>query len=322
MKIPKSVRDLYATLEPEYVQLRERADRLLSARKEPRWHYESRIKSAESFAMKLETGRVADPARPEDFFACTLVVERPQRIADAEALVGSLFDIDARRPAQAARTHLAPHSFEFDDLRLYVKWRDDPNVRPTGVGPLLFEVQVKTFLQHAWGIATHDFLYKGESVDWASSRIAFQIKAMLENAEVAIGAADALGASFALARSDDRSLAIKDAISAIVDRWPSDQLPHDLRRLAENILTLARILRLEPTDVWAAVDEATAMGDGAKSLNLSPFSATLAALIRKHQAGLFTDLAKSKNKDRIFVPAEVVLPVLDEGTLAKIVRVP
>jgi hypothetical protein len=38
---------------------------------------------------------------------------------------------------------------------------------------------------------------------------------MLENAELAIGAASDLGASFALARSDDRSSAIRDAIAAV-----------------------------------------------------------------------------------------------------------
>jgi hypothetical protein len=273
--------------------------------------------------MKLETGRVLDAAAPEDLFACTLVVENPQRIPVAEALATSLFELHARRPADPTRTHLLPHSFEFDDLRLYVKWRDDPQARPSGLSGLLFEVQVKTFLQHAWSIATHDSLYKAGTVDWAASRIAFQVKAMLENAELAIGAASDLGASFALARSDDRSSAIRDAIAAVETRWSSEHLPRDRRTLAENILTLARALRLETEAVWVALDDATAAGDGALALNLSPFAATLDALIRKHGAGLFNPLLKTRDRGHIFVPRELELPLdLAPEILARIVRPP
>jgi hypothetical protein len=320
VKIPQSVRNLYATLEPEYQLLREHVDRLMLARKEERWHYESRLKSAESFALKLETGRVANPGQPEDLFACTLVVERPQRIPQAEALVTSLFSLKERRPKKPDRTHLAPYSFEFDDLRLYVKWRDDTQTRPTGLAPRLFEVQVKTFLQHAWAIATHDRLYKSSSADWASSRIAFQVKAMLENAEVAIGAADTLGAAFALARSDDRTEELRNTIAAIELRWHDEQLPQDRRRLAENLLSLAATLKLDIANVWEALDDATSRGDGIRSLNLSPFAATLAALIQQRGPQLFKALAEGRA--RVFVPTEVDLPTLDDSIVQKIVRPP
>src|SRR5271155_4774253 len=121
MKIPRSVRDLYGELLPTYERLRNLVDTLLESKIENRWHYEGRLKAEESFALKLETGRVRVPAMPEDFFACTLVVENHARIADAEKLVCELFEIDERRPKKAESTHLAPFSFDFDDLRLYVK---------------------------------------------------------------------------------------------------------------------------------------------------------------------------------------------------------
>ncbi len=318
MKISRSVRELHEDLEPRYAELGKLVNRLLGDRKEARWHYESRLKSVESFAMKLETGRVPDPSKLEDFFACTLVVEGPHKIPDAEKLISTLFDVTARRPPRPERTHLAPHSFEFDDLRLYVRWRDDPGGRPTGVTDLRFEVQVKTFLQHAWAIATHDSLYKTTAVDWSSSRIAYQVKAMLENAEVTIGAATALGASFALSRSDDSSLATREAINAVESRWASGQLPRDRRTLAQNILTLGSTLRLETEKIWEALDDATAAGHGAATLNLSPFAATLAALLRKRGAALFGPLAKARQS--VFVPLEIDLPQLQPEILAKIVR--
>ena len=51
---------------------------------------------------------------------------------------------------------------------------------------MIFEVQIKTILQHAWSIATHDLIYKTDTVSWPKERIAFQVKAMLEHAEIAI----------------------------------------------------------------------------------------------------------------------------------------
>ncbi len=41
-------------------------------------------------------------------------------------------------------------------------------------------------MQHAWGLATHDLIYKADEINWPKERIAFQIKAMLEQAEVTI----------------------------------------------------------------------------------------------------------------------------------------
>jgi ppGpp synthetase/RelA/SpoT-type nucleotidyltranferase len=228
MKIPRSVRDLYSELLPIYERLKTVVDELIASRKENRWHYEGRLKGEESFALKLETGRVGSPLMLEDFFGCTLVVENHARIADAEKLVGELFDLHERRPSQAISTRLAPCNFDFDDLRLYVRWKDDPAQRPTGLHGRLFEVQIKTFLQQAWGIATHDFVYKTDAVDWAMSRIAFQVKAMLEHAELSIGEARRLTNATLLNRSDRDSEQLQKTIEDIKSRWKPEQLPKDL----------------------------------------------------------------------------------------------
>src|SRR5262245_7472738 len=101
MKIPKSVRELYNDLRPQYERLKEQVDKLIQGKKEGRWHYEGRVKAEESFALKLETGRVKDPKAPEDMFACTLVVENHGRIPDAEKFVIDTFTLHERRPKQA-----------------------------------------------------------------------------------------------------------------------------------------------------------------------------------------------------------------------------
>jgi hypothetical protein len=322
VKIPQSVRLLYDDLLPRYKGLKTQVDVLVAARKEARWHYESRLKNPESFALKLETGRVADPRTPEDLFACTLVVENHSRIAAAETLITNWFSLHQRRPRDPAVTHLEPYSFDFDDLRLYVKWSDDPAVKPTGLAGIVFEFQVKTFLQHAWGIATHDFVYKSAQIDWPSSRIAYQVKAMLENAELSIGEAKRLTDSAMLNRNTRANMNLTELIEAIKSRWGSSQLTTDLRRLGQNVAQLMRALRLDAVELWAAVDEATAAGEGAKTLNLSPHGAILAALIRKRGPGLFTPLAHPKSRDAVFVPLEVDLPALAPTITNKIIRPP
>src|SRR6185295_542993 len=78
------------------------------------------------------------------------------------------------------------HEFSFDDLRLYTKWKPDVTLPTPTFAGVVFELQIKTFLQHAWSIATHDLIYKTDSISWPKERVAFEIKAMLEHAENAI----------------------------------------------------------------------------------------------------------------------------------------
>jgi len=256
----------------------------------------------------------------EDFFACTLVVESHGRIPAAERFICELFDIDERRPKKAESTHLAPFEFDFDDLRLYVKWKDDPAQRPTGLHGRVFEVQVKTYLQHAWGIATHDFVYKTDDVDWATSRIAFQVKAMLENAELSIAEARRLTNSSLLDRSDRDCQQLRRTIEEIKERWKPEQLPKDLRRLAQNILDMSKLLKIPITDIWTALAEASAVGGGAETLNLSPHSAIVSALVRKHGPKLFNPLGKPDCRRALFVPLEVDLPALPASVSEHVIR--
>jgi ppGpp synthetase/RelA/SpoT-type nucleotidyltranferase len=299
MKIPRSVRDLYQQIEPQYAKLKIVVDNIAHGQKEHRWHYESRLKGEQSFALKLETGRVPDPTRPEDLFACTLVVENRSRIADAEKFVCERFELHDRRPKDTAFTHLRPDSFDFDDLRLYVAWKDDPTVPPSGLAGIVFEVQIKTFLQHAWGIATHDFIYKTDDVDWSSSRIAFQVKAMLENAELSIGEAKRLTDCDMLKRTDRDHRNAKRTIQEIRTRWEPDQLPADLRRLAQNVASLSNALRMGISEIWQVLD----------------------ALVEARGANLFEPFSDDRALD-IFVPSEIDLPPLTPQIESHIIRPP
>ena len=311
MKIPASIRNRHQEISQLYVRLKGLVDERIRRDLHRRWHYESRVKELESYALKLETGRETKPDRPEDMFACTIVVENHARISDAVSVVTSVFKEESRRPPNARQTSLSSHSFAFDDLQLYVSWVDADSQPATGVDGIQFEVQVKTFLQHAWGIATHELIYKSDEVSWGASRVAFQVKAMLENAELSIGAAKQLTECELLDRADEQTRVLAATIAAIRDRWTEPaSLPRNVQRLAQNILDLAFRLRLELDAVWQIVDAATGRGRGAKLLDLSPYGAIIDALVSANGAALFRPLMHEKNRRYVFVPGEVPLPHL------------
>lgn len=68
---------------------------------------------------------------------------------------------------------------------------------------------------------------------WPRERIAFQVKAMLEHAEIAIAEANRLADAPAVAKKDDRTTEILKLTEQIRALWAPDRLPRDIKRLAE-----------------------------------------------------------------------------------------
>jgi hypothetical protein len=307
MKVPPHLRTVYEQQHQLNETLRATAQDVMAGFKQPRWHYEARLKRLESFALKIESGRVPDPSAMEDFFACTLVVRNSGEVPVAEAEVLEHFRLVERRPRNPIRTHKGPEAFPFDDLRLYVTLKPSELSRPTDLENITFEIQIKSFLQHAWSIATHDLLYKSNDVRWAKARIAYQIKAMLEHAELVIEEVEPLAGAQALAKTDVRTEEVSLLIEAIKERWPNERLPTDVKRLAENILTALRCFSAIPSEFGQLIDAESEQGRGVRSLNLSPYSATIQALVMQKADRLNAFLKKS-DRSRLAVPAEIDVP--------------
>lgn len=307
MKIPNSLRYIYDTQREAYERLQERVDQVISSHKDRRWHYVSRIKTLESFGLKLETGRYA-PDNIDDFFACTIVVENLVSISKAEKLVMDKFEFHERRPQTDTSTSKPSDSFRFDDTRLYVKWKDRPNVPATGLKGLLFEVQIKTFLAHAWSIATHDLIYKTDQKSWAKERIAFQIKAMLEHAETSIQEAQTLANALSLNKTDELSTRISAIIKLLNKLWPPDLLPQDKKRLAENIDNLIRGVKVDLESLRKIILKETRLGRGTKTLNLSPYMSIVQSLFNQELDKMRTYLTSGSHKFKVFLPVELELP--------------
>ena len=241
------------------------------------WFYASRIKTLESFAQKIETGRVGDPTRLEDFFACTIVVPTSVEIGSAEETVSRLYDCRERRPRCDNVTRKAASEFVFDDLRLYVARRPRASGRNPDLDGIVFEVQIKTILQHAWSVATHDLIYKTDTVSWALERIAFQVKAMLEHAEISVSEAMTLARGSGVAKEDRQTRDILETITHVRRVWERDQLPRDVRRLAISLLALLRLCGVGVDELRVVIDEERDRVGGVPR-ELSPYAFTVQAL--------------------------------------------
>jgi ppGpp synthetase/RelA/SpoT-type nucleotidyltranferase len=310
MKIPASIRTLYADQLEVNRQLQGKVDARIRSFKSDTWHYESRLKQDQSFALKVESGRAPKPSAVEDVFACTLVVRNGTEIDDAEKLIHDNFLTVERRPKDSKRTHKSPDQFHFDDLRLYVQWKEDPDLPPSGIAGVTFEVQIKTFLQHAWAIATHDLVYKTDNVSWGKQRIAFQIKAMLEHAELSIQEAELLAESSALAKTDNNTRVLQDYMVLLTSEWNVPDLPTDIRRLAENVKGLMELMKLRVNQLKTALDAERGRGRGPLTQNLSPYGIVLQTLMTEFPAEFKNALTlpETWRQQKIVIPAELPLP--------------
>ncbi|MDK1389604.1 hypothetical protein QN224_29935 [Sinorhizobium sp. 8-89] len=320
MKIIKAIRDLHAASEERYKRLADEVQGLLKGEAERQgWFFIGRTKGLESFALKIETGRVADPAKLEDFFACTIVVPTLSEIEAAETWILTHYDLVERRPAEDAVTFKQASNFQFDDLRLYVAKRASQTGKNVDLDGAVFEIQVKTVLQHAWSLATHDLIYKSDTASWPRERIAYQVKAMLEHAEIAIAEANRLADAPAVAKKDERTAEILKLIAQIRAQWSADRLPRDIKRLAETTQQIFRSLRLE-VDQLTPILVAEKQRLGMLPNDMSPYAFIIQALAHSGTINFQTALSKAK-KLKVFVHGGMDLPQWMTEEHPQIVRV-
>ena len=308
MKIPRSIRAAYDDKLPLYENLRSHVDNLIDNKRDRHWHYESRIKNPESFALKVETGRYDDPATMEDIFACTVVVENLESVSKAEQFVIQEFDFCYRRPKDESHTLKSSDSFVFDDLRIYLKWKDDGALAPTGLTETIFEVQIKTFLQHAWTIATHDLVYKTDEKSWSKERIAYQIKAMLEHADASILEVDRLSQSPCMNKTNRETEQICNIIEFIRSQWSVGMLPLDIKRLAENINGLISNIGLSIDELKHIMNQEIILKRGTSTLNLSPYQIIIQSVLNQAPDKVKKFIYGDSRRFKIYLCAELDIP--------------
>ena len=311
MKIVGSVERCYEEQRAITKQLKTKVDRLFGTiARNTKWHYESRIKELESYALKLETGRSTNLANMDDFLACMVVVENSTQIELAKEKIKKYFIIKYQKPPSDNSTTKQPNSFVYDNLRLYVLLK--PNIMiPTKDqiniwSNYSFEIQIKTFLQHAWDLAAHELIYKGDEISWSKRRVAYQIKALLEHAEMSIYEIDKLEKSDMLNKQHNEINRVKKIMNFLNDRWDKDRLPQDMIRLSSNVGSLLQLLdvRLDQLDKFLSVE--SNFDRGVKTLNLSPYFAILQTIIYQDPDSVRTFLQAENLNNKIPIPAEIV----------------
>lgn len=271
------------------------------------WSFEDRLKSADSYAMKLMTGRY-DDYQIDDFYACTIVVPNLKAVLEAiEFVKGSVVVIDEK---PGAETNAWPTNFGFDSVRIYCRL-------PTSVSPKpyhrhSFEIQVKTLLEHAWSKATHDFSYKGDDVSWARERLAAQIKAVLDNVDLSINELERTASSEFLDKKNPAYAKLRRVITVLKNEFGADDSPHtitDYKRLAEQVARLIDRLELEADDLITILSAEAKVSRGRFTVNLSPYSIILVSIAMQLPDKLKDRLSVKPQHSRlgkIVIPHEVV----------------
>ncbi len=286
MKVSTSIEKLYNSKVDDYIILKELADGKIPNLIKPTYHYDGRVKTLESFAQKVETSRFDANEIFEDMFACRIVVDNINEVNNVKKIIKETFVCITTKPMSNKSTHKKPEEFPFDDLRIYCKWTDNPKRESEErIKNLVFEIQIKTYLQHAWGIATHSLIYKGNEVNWRLHRVAYQVKAILEHAEVSIGNAEELSKTELLPKENRLFKQYEQIRKVLVKYWDEENLPNDMSRLIQNISSLLDATNTR-IDEYKKILNKSIGGNGKITIkNLSPYYASIQ---------LFNDYAENK----------------------------
>jgi ppGpp synthetase/RelA/SpoT-type nucleotidyltranferase len=299
LKIPQSVRGHFEVLEADYNELKPVVDELIRGCIPERWLYFSRVKSIESFYVKMQQGRRG--SLYEDILAGTIVVERAVQIDKAVEYLKESFEVESRRPVNPAETNKAPESFQFDDLRLYLRLKE--RQRYGDFSKYKFEIQIKTYLQHAWIIATHDLVYKSDKADsWAKKRVAYQIKAMLEHVETSIATVEELAKSKIVNLS---TLQINERIKIAeqIKLWDYD-LGQSTGKIVENIQNIIHMCEVSWIDVvgWVNNETQSNSAGGCNATRFSLFEIILDAICCHNCDAIKRGLKKIAKKNSCKIP--------------------
>ena len=200
----------------------------------------SRIKTIESLAEKIETGRYEKWSDLDDLFACTIIVPTLSQEDTVITFCHEVFDV--KQTKKRGQVEKDPEVFRFEATRIYAqlhKPNDAEITEKPSIYDILFEIQVKTAFEHAWSVSTHDLVYKASAVDWGRLRLAAQIKAVVEQLDTLILTFDDAFKNVSQNKwpaVDDKKEIFNKIQSLRMDGCiPEECLPKDLTRFCDNL---------------------------------------------------------------------------------------
>ena len=117
---------------------------------------------------------------------------------------------------------------------------------------------------------------------WAKQRVAYQIKAMLEHAEISIDEIENIKESVMLTKSNKKIKQLNRVKTFLTHNWENEALPNDLVRLSDSICYLLKQLQTDISTLQTFLDKESECGRGTKTLNLSPYLIILQTIINQN----------------------------------------
>ncbi len=233
-----SLETAFTSLKPTLLALETRVRSSLSAYiSSNQFLLSYRIKEFDSVQDKLETGRYKKLNDLDDLVAFTIIIDTRDQVPEVVRYLKANFDVVTVRGASSIYDE---KQFSFDATRVYLRLL--PTSLPGPINNIIFEVQVRTLLQHAWSKITHSLVYKSSQVDPKKIRLASEILAALEGADRHFSrfATSAKGVKLIRNRATTRINEVVDMIDKLIldGVIPTDMRPKNARRVAENILNL------------------------------------------------------------------------------------
>lgn len=201
-----------------------------------------RIKSIESLAEKIETGRFKKLSDLDDLFACTVIIPTLAQEQEVIEFCERVFAIIKK--VKRGQSKKSPDTFRFDSTRIYARLRVE-NIFPNNtltIFDIIFEIQIKSAFEHAWSVSTHALVYKSSEIDWKRLRLAAQIKANVEQLDTLIIAFDQ--AYPTIQESDYPEIKRKRRLASEIKKLfeqgkiPTELSPQDMTRFCDNLYTI------------------------------------------------------------------------------------
>lgn len=205
--------------------------------------FTSRIKTIESLAEKIETGRFKKWSDLDDLFACTIIIPTLSHEKKVIEFCKSTFKIF--RTVKRGQNKKPPDKFRFDSTRIYAQLKKNNAIiqsNELNIYQIKFEIQVKSAFEHAWSVSTHDLVYKNPEIDWRKLRLAAQIKATVEQLDMLILAFEQT--SEFIEDNDYTEIQIKQNLATEINKLfqnrkiPDELQPKDMSHFCNNLYRL------------------------------------------------------------------------------------
>lgn len=304
--IPAQLSEGYARALPELEALRARVDNILDAlARALGGDYVSRLKTEESVFEKLVRGEWPNLHAMNDLFGGTLLLPRlplAHDQADIRQRLEERFEILHTLSSRTKR----PTEFVYDDLHFILRLKDTPLLTDKRLLRWMFELQVKSYLQHGWAKTTHPVVYKARDESWALSRVAAQTRAMVEVADAAI--AQAAEAPFNVDQPAHEPIEERRSLTRALDAWWQGDLPEDWRRLG---VFVADYIRLAGTTVddFVSLLETERGQELSGKFSLAVQQAVVVLLLEQH----FDVLVKQARRRNRYLPISSEMLDLSEA---------